>query len=84
MNLTELSSRLSLVGADAIRAPDGLNVSAQLHATSGNQLLALDVWGGTGAAERLLSTRGEARAPTAMQLDQLANHILAPLGRSGP
>lgn len=84
MNLTEFSSRLSLVGADAIRVPDGLSVSAQLHAASGNQLLALDAWAGAGAAERLLSTRSEARASAPMQLDQLVNHILAPLGRGGP
>lgn len=56
-------------------------MSAQLNAASGNQLLGLDVWAGASAAERLLgTTRAAANAPSATQLDQLVNHILAPLG----
>ncbi|GLQ87852.1 hypothetical protein [Dyella flagellata] len=81
MNPTELPSRLlPLAGADAVQAPAGLSVSAQLRTATGNQLLGLDVWAGTSAAERLLNARTDLYAPSATQLDQLVNHILAPLG----
>ncbi|RUL70873.1 hypothetical protein [Dyella choica] len=80
MNVSELSSRLPpLAGADAVQAPASLSVSAQLHAATGNQLLELDVWAGTSAAERLLGTRTDLNPPSATRLDQLVSHILAPL-----
>jgi hypothetical protein len=82
MNLTELPSRLlppTGGEAGAIQAQAGLNVSAQLHAATGNQLLGLDVWAGASAAERLLSAHTTLNAPSATQLDQLVNHILTPL-----
>ena len=79
MNLTELPSRLlPLAGADAT-APVGPGVSARLHAATGHQLLELNVWGDTAAAERLLGVRFDTHAPPATQLDLLVNHILAPL-----
>jgi hypothetical protein len=83
MNLSELPSHLPpLVGVDAgaVQASSGRSVSAQLHAASGNQLLELDVWRGASAADRVLNTRAMQNAPSTAQLDQLANHILAPLG----
>ena len=80
MNVTELSSRLPPAGAEAVQAASGLSVSARLHAASGNQLLGLDVWAGASAAERMLSVRAGLDAPAATRLDQLVNHILAPLG----
>lgn len=82
MNVTELSSRLPPAGAEAsaIQAADGLSVSARLHAATGNQLLGLDVWTGASAAERMLSVHSGLDAPAATRLDQLVNHILAPLG----
>ena len=85
MNLTDLSSRLlPPAGGDvaAIQAPAGRSVSAQLSAATGNQLLGLDVWAGASAAERLLSAHVtlDVGASSTMQLDQLVNHILAPLG----
>lgn len=70
---------LPLAGADAIQAPVSLSVSAQLRAATGNQLLGLDVWAGSSAAERLLNVRADPYAPSATQLDRLVNHILAPL-----
>ena len=82
MNVSELSSRLPPAGAEAsaVRAADGPSVSARLHAATGNQLLALDVWAGASAAERMLSVHIGLDAPSATRLDQLVNHILAPLG----
>jgi hypothetical protein len=83
MNLSELPSRLpppAGVDAGAVQATSGRNVSAQLRTANGNQLLELDVWGGASAAERVLNTRAAPSAPSATQLDQLAQHILAPLG----
>ena len=80
MNVSELSSRLPPVRADAIQTADGLSVSARLHTATGNQLLGLDVWAGASAAERMLSVRNGLDAPAATRLDQLVNHILAPLG----
>ena len=81
MNVSELSSRLPPVRAEAsaIQA-DSLDVSARLRAATGNQLLGLDVWGGASAAERMLSVHIGLDAPAATRLDQLVNHILAPLG----
>jgi hypothetical protein len=81
MNVTELSSRLPPVRAEAsaIQA-DSLDVSARLHAATGNQLLGLNVWAGASAAERMLSVHSGFDAPAATRLDQLVNHILAPLG----
>lgn len=79
MNVTELSSRLPPAGAEAQTA-GGLSVSARLHAATGNQLLGLDVWAGASAAERMLGVRNGLDAPAATRLDQLVNHILAPLG----
>lgn len=80
MNLTELPSRLlPLAGADAA-APVGAGVAARLQAATGHQLLELNVWADTAAAERLLGARIDANAPPATQLDLLVNHILAPLG----
>ena len=82
MNVTELSSRLPLpavADASAVRITD-LSVSARLTAATGNQLLGLDVWAGASAAERLLGVRTDFNAPSTTQLDQLVNHILAPLG----
>lgn len=80
MNLTELPSRLlPLAGSDAT-APVGTSVAARLHAATGHQLLELNVWADTAAAERLLGTRVDASAPPVTQLDLLVNHILAPLG----
>ncbi|MBE1161412.1 hypothetical protein [Dyella acidiphila] len=82
MNLSELPSRLlppAGAEAGAVQAA-GRSVSAQLHAATGNQLLELDVWGNTGAAERVLGTPAALNAPSTVQLDQLAHHILAPLG----
>jgi hypothetical protein len=81
MNVTELSSRLPPVRAEAsaIQA-DSLSVSARLHAATGNQLLGLDVWGAASAAERMLSVHMGLDTPAATRLDQLVNHILAPLG----
>ena len=83
MNISELPSRLpSSVGVDtgAVQVTPGRNVSAQLHAAGGNQLLELDVWRGASAADRAFNTRATADAPTTAQLDQLAYYILAPLG----
>lgn len=83
MNLSQLPSHLpppAGVDASAVQASANSSASAQLHAASGNQLLELDVWHGAGAAERLLSARGAFNAPSTAQLDQLVNHILAPLG----
>jgi hypothetical protein len=82
MNLSELPSRLLPPAGEvgAVQAQTGLSVAAQLHAASGNQLLGLDVWGGASAAERSLSAHTAFNGPSATQLDQLVNHILAPLG----
>jgi hypothetical protein len=80
MNVTELSSRLPPAGAEAVQTAGGLSVSARLHAATGNQLLGLDVWAGASAAERMLGVRNGLDAPAATRLDQLVNHILAPLG----
>jgi len=81
MNVTELSSRLPLppTEAGAVRTATELSVSARLNAATGNQLLGLDVWAGASAAERLLGVRANLNTPSTMQLDQLVNHILAPL-----
>jgi hypothetical protein len=83
MNLSQLPAGLlpsTTVGeVGAVQASASLNVSAQLQAATGNQLLGIDVWGGASAAERLLSTHATFNVPSAAQLDQLVNHILAPL-----
>lgn len=82
MNLSGLPSRLltPATEAGAVQLATGRNAAAQLNAASGNQLLGLNVWGNTSAAERLLSTSTISAAPPITQLDQLAHHILAPLG----
>jgi len=82
MNLSELPTRLpTSVGTDAGTASlaPGRSVAAQLQATSGNQLLQLDAWHGASAAERTFHLHTSAAAPGTAQLEQLVNHILAPL-----
>lgn len=82
MNLSDLTSRLlpPIVGdVGTVQAPVGRSVSAQLRTTTGNQLLELDVWGRTSAVERSFSTQAVLNASPTTQLDQLVNHILAPL-----
>ena len=82
MNLPEVQSRPlapSLeVGALYALAAQGL--AQRLPASHGNQLLGLDVWAGTSAAERLLGGTGAAPPGGGAQLDQVVSHILAPLG----
>ncbi|SFR94210.1 hypothetical protein SAMN05216570_0949 [Dyella sp. OK004] len=83
MNLSELPSTSltpSLAGIGAAHALAGQGGSARLQAAHGNQLLGLDVWAGTSAAERLLSRPGAATGPAGAQLEQVISHILAPLG----
>jgi len=83
MNLSELQSRPlapSLEGIGAAQALVGQGLAQRLQASNGNQLLGLDVWAGTSAAERVLGP-SDVTAPTgAAHLDQLVSHILAPLG----
>ncbi|GLQ95580.1 hypothetical protein GCM10007901_45360 [Dyella acidisoli] len=82
MNFTDLTSHLlppTVGDVSAVQAPVGQSVSAELRAATGNQLLELDVWGRTSAAERTLSTHAVFDASPTSQLDQLVNHILAPL-----
>jgi len=81
MNLGNLQTRTlspSLDQAGAVRALGTQEVSEQLHA-SGSRLLGLDVWAGSSAIQRTLHT-GTGNLPAGSSLDQLAAHILAPLG----
>ena len=83
MNLTELQSRPlapSLEGIGAAHALAGQGLAQRLQAGSGNQLLGLDVWAGTSAAERVLGATGAPAPAGAAHLDQVVSHILAPLG----
>ena len=86
MNLSELQSRSlapSLEGIGAAQALAGQGLAQRLPASHGNQLLSLDVWAGTSAAERVLSASGAAvpAGPAGpAHLDQIVSHILAPLG----
>ncbi|MGO4702959.1 hypothetical protein AB4083_16750 [Dyella sp. 2RAB6] len=82
MSLSELQSRslapsLEVGGLHAL-AVQGL--AQRLPASHGNQLLGLDVWAGSSAAERLLGGADTALPGGGVHLDQLVGHILAPLG----
>lgn len=52
----------------------------RLDAISGNDLLGLDAWGSTRATERTLSLPGTASPGHVHSIDQIVDHILAPLG----
>ncbi len=83
MNLSELQPRPlapSLEGIGAAQALAGQGLAQRLQASHGNQLLGLDVWAGTSAAERVLGTSTATAPRGAAHLDQLVSHILAPLG----
>lgn len=84
MNLAELQSRPlapSLDGIGGASALIGQSLAQRLPASHGNQLLGLDVWAGTSAAERLLGQAANAgQLAGGAHLDQIVSHILAPLG----
>jgi hypothetical protein len=83
MNLSELQPRSlapSLEGIGAAQALAGQGLTQRLPASHGSQLLGLDVWAGTSAAERVLSHAGPTAPAGTAHLDQLVSHILAPLG----
>jgi len=81
MSLTELQSRQLAPSLEVggLHALAGQALAQRLPASHGNQLLGLDVWAGTSAAERLLGSAAALPGGGA-QLDQLVSHILAPLG----
>lgn len=82
MNFAELQSRPlapSLEGIGGAHALASQGLAQRLPASHGNQLLGLDVWAGTSAAERLLGAGATLPAGDA-HLDQIVSHILAPLG----
>ena len=81
MSLSELQSRplAPSLEVGGLQALAGQGLAQRLPASHGNQLLGLDVWAGTSAAERLLG--GAATPPGGgAHLDQVVGHILAPLG----
>lgn len=83
MNLSELQSHPlapSLEGIGGAHALIGQGLAQRLPASHGNQLLGLDVWAGTSAAERLLGQVGTGLPAGGAHLDQIVSHILAPLG----
>lgn len=83
MNLSELQSRPlapSLEGIGVAQVLTGQGAAQRLQASHGNQLLGLDVWAGTSAAERMLGATGATTSAGAAHLDQVVSHILAPLG----
>ena len=80
MSLSELQSRplAPTLEVGGLHALAGQGLAQRLPASHGNDLLGLDVWAGSSAAERLLG--GAALPGGGAQLDQLVGHILAPLG----
>ena len=76
MDLSNLQSRTLAPGLESLAATQGAP-GQRLAAVSGNALLGIDVWAGTSAAERSLSRPGQVGGGA---LDQVVNHILAPLG----
>jgi hypothetical protein len=82
MSLTELQSRslaTALDGIGSAHALTGQSVPQLLASAQGSQLLGLDAWSGTSAAERTLC-RPDAAGAGGAHIDQVINHILAPLG----
>ncbi|HEX7813948.1 hypothetical protein [Dyella sp.] len=83
MNLGDLQTRTLATPIDPSSSAHGLDtasVNTQLQA-SGNRLLGLDVWAGSSAAERSLQAHAGTDLPPTTSIDQLAAHVLAPLGR---
>ena len=81
MNLPEVQSRplAPSLEVGALHALTAQGLAQRLPASHGNQLLGLDVWAGSSAAERLLG--GAPALPGGgAHLDQVVSHILAPLG----
>lgn len=82
MSLSELQTRplAPSLEVGGLHAPAGQGLAQRLQASNGNQLLGLDVWAGTSAAERLLGSADAALPGGGAHLDQVVSHILAPLG----
>lgn len=82
MNPTDLPSHVmhpAVGGIDATR--DAARIDERLPgAISGNDLMGLDVWGGYRAGERTLGQTGRPDVSHSAQLEQIVEHILAPLG----
>lgn len=81
MSLSELQPRplAPSLEAGGLHALAGQALAQRLPASHGNQLLGLDVWAGSSAAERVLG--GTPALPGGgAHLDQVVSHILAPLG----
>jgi len=82
MSLSELQSRQLAPSLEVggLHALAGQGLAQRLPASHGNQLLGLDVWAGTSAAERVLGGNAAALPGGGAHLDQVVGHILAPLG----